>query len=128
MSPAKLRCVVVDDDREFLEHIHRWFRSSYPEFEVVAFTGSIDALECLRRERADLILTAYLMAAVDGLQFISIVRGFDVHVPICMMSSVPMKASALARGATEFFPKSELWIRRESFVVKLRADAAPLAA
>jgi CheY-like chemotaxis protein len=128
MSPAKLRCVVVDDDREFIEQVHRWFRSNCPDFELLAFTDSIEALECLRRDRADLILTAYLMAAVDGLQLISIVRSFDVRVPICMMSSVPMKASALARGATEFFAKAELWTRLESFVGKLRADATPLAA
>ena len=69
-----------------------------------------------------------LIAAVDGLQLISIVRGFDVRVPICMMSSVPIKASALARGATAFFAKSELWARLEGLVGNLRADAAPLAA
>lgn len=128
MSPAKLRCVVVDDDHEFLGQVVRWFRSNCPDFEVVAFTASIDAIERLRRDRADFILTAYLIAAVDGLQLISIVRGFDLRVPICMMSSVPIKASALGRGATAFFAKSELWARLEGFVGKLRLDAGPLAA
>lgn len=128
MIPVSPRCVIVDDDREFLERVSRWFRISGLDFEVVTFTGGVEAVDYLHRERADLILTAYLLAAMDGLQLISIVRRFDARVPICMMSRVPMKATALARGATAFFSKSELWPQIEAFIAKLSLpDAVSVA-
>jgi two-component SAPR family response regulator len=58
MSPAKLRCVVVDDDCDFLEQVKRWFLRSCADFEVLPFANSVDALDYLRRERVDLIVTA----------------------------------------------------------------------
>ena len=127
MRPAKLRCVVVDDDREFLEQVNRWFVHSGTDFEVLPFASSVDALDYLRRERVDLILTAYLVAPIDGLQIISIIRGFNAHVPICMVSSVPMQAAALARGATAFLAKARLWSQLDSVLAKVR-DRLAMAA
>jgi hypothetical protein len=75
MSPAKLRWVVVDDDHSFLEQVKRWFLISCSDFEVLPFANSVDAVDCLRKQRVDLIVTAYPVPAIDGLQLISIVRG-----------------------------------------------------
>jgi CheY-like chemotaxis protein len=117
--------VIVDDDREFLEQVKRWFLISCTDFEVFPFANSVDALEYLRRERVDLILTAYLVPAIDGLQLISIVRAFNAHVPICMTSRVPIQAAALARGATSFLSKGNLWSHLGSLLAKLRGPAGP---
>lgn len=127
MSPAKLRCVVVDDDHEFLEQVKRWFLTSCTDFEVLTFGSSIDALDYIRRERVDLVLTAYLVSPVDGLQTISIIRAFNPRLPICMMSSVPLAATALARGATEFLAKFRVRSELEAVLAKLREQFAPLA-
>jgi CheY-like chemotaxis protein len=124
MSPAKLRCVVVDDDREFLEQVRRWFWISCTDFEVCPFANSVEALDYLRRERVDLIVTAYLVPAIDGLQLISIVRAFNAHVPICMTSRVPIQDAALARGATAFVSKARLWSQLGSLLRKLREREA----
>lgn len=127
MHPAKLRCVVIDDDREFLEKVKRWFVASCADFEVLPFSSSPEAVEFLRRERVDLVFTGYLMPQIDGLQVISTIRSFNAHVPICMASSVPMQAVALARGATTFVSKSRLWTQLGDLVAGLcrsRATAA----
>lgn len=123
MSPAKLRCVVIDDDEVFLDQIKRWFLLSCSDFEVLPFANSVDAIDYLRRQRVDLIVTAYLVPAIDGLQLISIVRAFNAHVPICMTSSVPIRAAALARGATAFVSKAALWSQLGGMLAKLRGRA-----
>lgn len=128
MSPAKLRCVIVDDDREFLEQIKRWFLTSGEDLETVLFSNSTEALDYLRCERVDLLLTAYLIAPMDGLQLISIVRGSHPRLPVCMMSNVPIRASALARGVTVFVPKAQLWSQLGSVLNTLRDSAVSLAA
>lgn len=128
MAPAKLRCVVVDDDREFLEKVKRWFVTSCADFEVLPFASSLDAVDYIRRERVDLILTGYLIAPVDGLQVISIIRRFNAHVPIYMMSNVPLQATALARGATAFFAKSGLWSQLGTVLGRFRQRGASIAA
>lgn len=128
MSPAKLRCVVVDDDHEFLEHVKRWFLTSCTDFEVLPFASSVDALDYIRRERVDLVLTAYLVRPIDGLQIISSIRAFDPRLPICLMSSVPLAATALARGATEFLAKSRVRSQLEAVLARLREQLVPLAA
>ena len=124
MSPAKLRCVVVDDDREFLDQVKRWFLISCSDFEVLPFANSVDAIDYVRRERVDLIVTAYLIPAMDGLQFISLVRAFNSRVPICMTSHVPIQTAALARGATAFCSKAGLWTHLGGLLGRLRERAA----
>jgi CheY-like chemotaxis protein len=129
MNPAaKLRCVVIDDDREFLAKLHRWFFSSCPDVEVLPFAHALDAIEFLRRERVDAIFTAYLMPQIDGLQLIGILRGFDAQVPIFMISEVPLGDAAIARGANAFLPKTQLWAELDTVVSELRESVAPLAA
>jgi CheY-like chemotaxis protein len=128
MPKSKLRCVVIDDDREFLEKVERWFVASCTDFEVLPFADALDAVDFLRRRPVDLVFTAYLMPQIDGLQLISIIRAFDARVPICMTSTVPMHAVAVARGATEFVSKSRLWTQLGTIVAKLSRDSAAVAA
>jgi CheY-like chemotaxis protein len=125
MGPAKLRCVVVDDDREFLEKVQRWFLASCTDFEVLPFSNGADALDFLRHGRVDLIFTGYLMPQIDGLQLISSVRAFNRDVPIIMASVVPIQATAEARGATGFFKKSAFWSHLEAILAPLRARLMP---
>lgn len=128
MSPAKLRCVIVDDDREFLEKMRRWFATNGTDFEVLPFSSGLDATEFLRNRRVDLVLTAYLMPQIDGLQLISIIRSFNTHLPIWMTSSVPVETTALARGADGFLPKAALWAQLGGLLANLRDRASPMAA
>lgn len=128
MSSSKLRCVVVDDDREFLEKVQRWFVTSCTDFEVVPFSRGMDAIDFIREKRVDLLFTAYLMPQIDGLQLISIVRSFNPCLPILMASGVPIQAPALARGATAFVTKSALWTQLGAMLARLRESAKPAIA
>lgn len=105
----KPHCIVVDDDTDFLEQVKRFFVASCLDFEIRPFSSSVEAIDYVRQRRVDLILTAYLVPQIDGLQFITMVRSFNAQVPILMLSSVPVKAAALARGATAFLAKRAVW-------------------
>jgi CheY-like chemotaxis protein len=119
MEP-KPRCVVIDDDPDFLDQVKRCLFSAWRDCEVVSFQSSVDAVEFIRHRRVDLILTAYLVPAIDGLQLIRLVRSFDTRVPILMLSSVPVKAAALAHGATAFLAKSALWRKMDAVLAHVR--------
>jgi len=128
MSPAKLRCVVIDDDQEFLAKVQRWFGSSCTDFEVLPFSSGLEAVEFLRQQRVDLILTAYLMPQIDGLQLISLIRAFDPEVQIFMASVVPVESTALARGANGYIAKGALRSQLAAVLASLRERTTPLAA
>lgn len=118
-------CVVIDDDLAYLDRLKRFFIASCLDYEVVSFSNAVDAIDYVRHRRVDLILTAYLVPYMDGLQFISLVRSFNAHIPILMMSSVPIEACALARGATAFLAKSRLWTQLSSILRTLGNPLVP---
>lgn len=116
---TKPRCIVVDDDADFLEQVKRFFVASCLDYEVLPFSSSVDAIDFLRQHRVDLILTAYLVPQIDGLQLISLVRRLNARVPILMLSRVPIEAAALARGASAFLAKSALWTQLGAVIREL---------
>lgn len=125
---SKPRCVVVDDDPDYLDRVKRLFITSCLDYDIVPFSNSVEAVEFIRQRRVDLILTAYLLPQIDGLQFISTVRSMNAHVPILMLSGVPIKAAALARGATGFVAKGALWTHLAAIVRQLHRPPRKLAA
>lgn len=128
MSPGKLRCVVVDDDHEFLARAQRCFVASGFDVDVLPFADPVDAIACMRQTRVDVVFTAYLMPEIDGLQLIAIIRTFNEHVPIYMASGVPIGATALARGATGFFAKATFGSHFDEVLTTARKALTPLAA
>jgi CheY-like chemotaxis protein len=78
-----------------------------PGTTAIAFDSSIDALDYLRRNPVDLILTDYRMPFVDGLRLIAAVRLVDQDVRIIMMSGEDLESAALATGANAFVRKTE---------------------
>ena len=58
-------CVIIDDDRQFLAQITRWFGTNFPNFSVHAFSSSVEAIDFVRCNRVELIVTAYLIAQIE---------------------------------------------------------------
>lgn len=108
-SNSKPQCLLVHGDRDFLAQLTRFFSTSHPGYDVVAFSNSVEALAHARENPPALVVTGYLLRQIDGLHFISSVRAFDTEVPIIMISDVPVEVAALSRGATAFVDTSEWW-------------------
>jgi CheY-like chemotaxis protein len=102
------RCVLVDDDRDFLLLGQRLLSTLAPELEVIAFSSGTEALDYLKHNQASLVITDFRMPDVDGLQLTSTVRLADKEIPIVMISGDEIEDEALIRGASAFIPKRTL--------------------
>jgi PAS domain S-box-containing protein len=109
-GPATPLVVVVDDQtagRKILEQVIRGIGSG---IEVVSFDDAARALEFIRGETPDLIVTDYLMPTLDGVGFVRSVRctpGCD-DVPIIVVTVVDdrrVRYQALDAGATDFLSR-----------------------
>ena len=105
---APPRCVLVDDDPEFMALVRLYLVRVSPRLEIVPFTCSLEAMGFLDRHHADLLITDFRMPLLDGLRLTRHVREADSHVPIVVMSGEEIGPQALAQGASAFVPKHDL--------------------
>lgn len=122
MTPAP-KCLVVDSDRDFLDQVKRCFAASGLPHALTTFSNSVEALEFVRLNKLDLVITGYLMPQIDGLHLVASIRSFDRTVPLILVSDLPAEAAALRRGATAFLEKAALWSRLERCVGQAMAKA-----
>ncbi|KHF24522.1 HD domain-containing phosphohydrolase [Solemya velum gill symbiont] len=102
--------VIVDDEstgRTILEMLVRKIDS---DLQVTGFSSASKALEWLKTNPADMIITDYRMPEINGVEFIRRVRGMSdfESVPIMMITVVSEKSvryEALDAGATAFLTR-----------------------
>ncbi len=78
------------------------------EYETVGFTHPVSALNALRRECVDIVLTDLRMPGVDGLEMIERIQELCPQAKIILMtaySSIPNAVEAMKKGADEYIPK-----------------------
>lgn len=102
------RCVVIDDDPDYLALVHHFLAKISPSLEVIEFASSVEALDFLLRRHVDLIITDFRMPFVDGLRLASAIREVNHDVPIVMMSGDEMESQAMASGVSAFLRKTSL--------------------
>ena len=76
--------------------------------DVVGCESARSALQCLRRESFDLIMTDLMMPGMDGLQFLKEVSSLNVHAQTIMMTahgSVATAVEAMRHGAFDYVEK-----------------------
>lgn len=106
---TKFKCVVVDDDPDWLEIVRRHLSRSSGCLEVVGFSDATQALLFLQGHSADAVVTDLRMPELHGLQLIEAIRRFDESVPVVLISNdESVKDEALAAGASRFLSKAML--------------------
>ena len=100
------RLLLVDDDPNTLASLARAFRLSGHETTVC---DSADrAIEQLKAQPFDVILSDVVMPGKDGLQFLTELRGLGLTTPVIMISgqaTVEMAVRATKLGAMDFLEK-----------------------
>lgn len=104
-----MRVIIVDDNRTNLR-LFQGLVSQLGDCEAVAFENPVEALTWCEDNGGDLLLVDYMMPEVNGLEFISRVRGMKGlgDVPIVMVTTTDLKEiryKALQHGATDFLNK-----------------------
>ncbi len=102
--------LVIDDQATSRQILAQIVRSIDEFLEVEAFDCAPPALEWLRNNPADLILTDYKMPGMNGIEFLELARALPraQHVPIVVITSHEqndIRYRALELGATDFINK-----------------------
>lgn len=103
--PGSLRVCLVDDDRLCLRIVERMLRRC--NYEVATCARASDALQRLREERFDLVLSDVYMPDMDGLRLLELVN-FSLHLPVIMMSAcgdTSVVVQGIAHGAVDYLLK-----------------------
>jgi PAS domain S-box-containing protein len=129
---GRARVLLADDNHDLREYATRVLA---PWHDVVAVRNGAQALERLRNERFDLVITDVMMPEMDGFQLLDAIRS-DERIrttTVMMLSARAGEESAvegLSRGADDYLAKpfsaSELLARTNAHVGAARARAARL--
>ncbi len=137
MEPMQGRVLIIDDDRSMCDVLEAALRGR--EFEVHAETAPSQALDYLRHQDADVILTDMNMPAMTGADVCRQILANREDIPVVVMTaygSMEAAISAMRAGAADFVTKpfdvEDLVLRLERAVrdrglkeevKRLRADA-----
>jgi two-component system, NtrC family, nitrogen regulation response regulator NtrX len=104
--PAKAHLLVIDDDANTLASLARAFRLAGHEATVC--DNAARALELIKAERFDLILSDVVMPGKDGLALLEDLKHLGVTTPVVMISgqaTIGMAVRATRLGALDFLEK-----------------------
>lgn len=110
MRPAQHTVLVVDDSA-----IDRRLASGLLEkegvFQIVMAANGVDALQMLKQQPIDLVLTDMQMDEMDGLQLVEAVRADYPLTPVILMTALgseEIAVTALEKGAASYVAKRRL--------------------
>lgn len=101
-----MKILVVDDDAQVLRTLRKILEKK--GHQVLAFGSALAALERLKEEPVDLILTDLKMPEMDGIEFLSRAKALHPETPVILVTgfaTIEMTVSAIKRGAFDFLKK-----------------------
>ena len=103
-SPEKI--FIIDDEKRMCDSLTALLaRDGY---SVRGFQRSAEALEAIRSERVDLVITDIKMPEISGLDILNAVKQIDDGIPVILMTgyaSLDSAVDAIAKGAYEYLLK-----------------------
>ncbi len=94
MAEDKQTVIVVDDEDMVLTSINA-FLGLETEYNVVTFTSAMDALEYVKNNDFDLVISDYLMPEMDGISFLAEVKNIRPEVPRVILTGYADKENAI---------------------------------
>lgn len=104
------RILLVDDDELFVEALRICLDMERPDWEVISASDGREALEVLRRDPVDLMVTDLLMPSLDGMGLISAVRSDPrlAQLPLILITGRDDRSTmreGMSSGADDFLAK-----------------------
>ncbi|TKJ30196.1 MAG: hypothetical protein CEE40_05990 [Chloroflexi bacterium B3_Chlor] len=103
---AEERILIVDDDPDVVEFCARILRLA--GYQVKGTMSGLEAIEAVRRERFELVLTDIKMPGMDGLEMVRAIRQIDPSIVAVTMTghgTMEMAVQALRMGTDDFVIK-----------------------
>ena len=86
--------IVVDDEEIVLASINS-FLGLETEYKVITFTSAVEALDYIKANDFDLVISDYLMPEMDGISFLANVREIRPEVPRIILTGYADKENAI---------------------------------
>lgn len=105
-SNAKIKIVVVDDERPLLETFQRVLEKK--GYDVTIFENPVEAVSHIKSNEPHLIITDLRMPGMDGIQFLNQVKQLRPSVPVVFITAyttISTAVSAMELGASDYLRK-----------------------
>lgn len=93
--PARFRLLVVDDDPDTLESFQAILANALPEITVWTANSAEEALDLLRRESVDAILSDLKMPGMDGLSLLRHAQAMKPGTAGAIITAFPKLETAI---------------------------------
>lgn len=103
----KEKLLIIDDEPDMLELLRRSL-SSELEIEIICESKSRQALELIKNNHFDLILTDIKMPEINGLELLKLITQINPDITVIMMTAygeIDMVIHAMKNGAYDFITK-----------------------
>ena len=101
--PTKKRILIIDDDKVVRELLREFLRQN--GFKAHSVNNGISALNLLKKEYFDIIITDYSMPKINGVELTGILRSQYPHILIIGISGNCVGKDFLTAGADAFLSK-----------------------
>ncbi|MBZ4660503.1 MAG: sigma-54-dependent Fis family transcriptional regulator [Desulfacinum sp.] len=105
-DPAGARILVVDDERSMREFLEIMLQKD--GYEVHCAADGLEAMECLKERKFDLVITDIRMKPVDGLEVLKQTKSLSPSTVVIIISayaSTETAVAAMKEGAYDYLPK-----------------------
>lgn len=106
MSATSEKIVIIDDEKRMCDSLTVLLEAD--GFQVRSFQRSPEAIEAIRQERVDLVITDIKMPELGGLEILNLVKEIDEGIPVILMTgyaSLDTALDAIAKGAYDYLLK-----------------------
>lgn len=95
MSERPSNRIVLLDDEEMVVTSIKVFLTLETDYEVHGFTSPHAALEFIRKDAVDLVITDYLMPEMDGIEFLAHVKAIQPQATRILLTGYADKENAI---------------------------------
>ncbi len=106
MGKSTQRILVIDDEENMRHMLSVLLQRE--NFQVSLASNGRQGLDIIRRKQFAIVLCDVKMPEMNGLEFLTTLRGQGIHVPVVMMSAfgtVELAVEAMKQGADDFITK-----------------------
>jgi len=107
-TPNELKTLLLAEDDQATQSLLRAGLRNLSEYHVIIVNNGIEALEVLKKQAVNVIVTDLHMPEMDGFKLISIVYERYPHIPVLVMTGLPETShqnAPLSLGAQGIIPK-----------------------
>ncbi|MDI6739214.1 MAG: response regulator, partial [Candidatus Edwardsbacteria bacterium] len=102
------KVLIVDDERAFLSILSEGLKNYEQDFRIITAENGKDAVEVLKSQDIDLVVTDIKMPQMDGFELLGYLNTNHPRVPVMLMTAFgtqEMEEKGISMGARQYLEK-----------------------